>query len=151
MRHILILAGLLITTSALAQQINIHELVQNKGYVFQAQSMSPMRGGMRQLTYGYSVVVKTDTLISELPYMGRLTQPSYGADEGLRFESHAYEYSVKKRKKDGWDVKIKFTDNHQVREFSFTIFENGRADLRVNCLDRDPISYSGTIEVPKSK
>jgi hypothetical protein len=97
-------------------------------------------------------VVKTDTLISELPYMGRVTQPSaYGADDGLRFTSGSYEYTVKTRKKGGWDVKIKPKDSRVVREFVLTVFDNGRADLRVTCKDRDPVSYSGAIESPNNK
>src|SRR6187551_1854260 len=70
-------------------QSEVKELIEKKSYVFLAQTMSPMGGGMRQLTSTYTVKIMGDTLVCDLPYFGRVYQPTMNpADQGLTFTSY---------------------------------------------------------------
>src|SRR5205823_2822913 len=79
--------------------------VESKDFVFEAQSVSPMGGGMRQLTSSYDLIVSKDTIISNLPYFGRAyTAPVNPSEGGINFTSTNFEYTVKGKRKGGWDV-----------------------------------------------
>ncbi|MBC7827008.1 MAG: DUF4251 domain-containing protein, partial [Chitinophagaceae bacterium] len=122
--------------------------VEAKRFVFQAQSASPMRGGRRNLTPGYTLLVSNDTLVSDLPYFGRAYSAGYGTDGGIKFTSTKFESSVKSRKKEGWDLNIKPTDITNIEVLIITVHESGTASLQVKTRDRQPISFDGYIEEP---
>ena len=63
----------------------------------------------------------------------------------LNFTSVKFLYEVKERKKGGWDILIKPTDQKNVREMTLTIFENGNSSLYVISNNLDPISYNGIV------
>ncbi|HWA35342.1 MAG TPA: DUF4251 domain-containing protein [Cyclobacteriaceae bacterium] len=124
--------------------------VDNRSFTFVAQSASPQKGGMIRLTGStYTLKVKGDTLICDLPYYGRVYNPTYGGDAGLKFTSNKFNYKVTPRKKGGWNVKIGTSDLTTNRDLFLTIFENGNASLNVAANDRQSISYQGMVEVKK--
>lgn len=130
----------------------VKALIDEPRYVFKVQSVTPMKGGMRQLTPGYTLKVSKDTVSAELPYFGRLYQATPGSSEGgIKFTSTSFDYNTKPRKKGGWDIVIKPKDGGYVQEMYLTVFENGSASLDVNCRDRQPISYNGDVDTLKSK
>jgi len=124
--------------------------IEQKAFSFYAKSINPMKGGSRQLNPGYLVTVKGDSLISRLPYFGRVYQTSIGEDGGYNFESHDFSYQVKDRKKGGWNVTIKTRDQKNQRQLLFTVSPNGSTTLNVTSNDRESISYFGTIEVQEN-
>ena len=129
----------------------IKSSIETRSFVFQVQSVSPRRGGMIQQSPGYKVSINKDTLTSLLPYIGRAYQAGYGSsDAGLNFTSMDYEYKVEDRKKGGWNITIKVKDAKSARQLMFDVFENGKAYLSVNCVDRESISYNGYLEPRKS-
>lgn len=132
------------------QAAKISALVAEQQYTFFAQSASPTKGGLIQLNPGYTVVVKKDTVTSDLPYYGRAYQAGYGSnDGGIKFTSLSYDYKVTPRKKDGWNISIKPKDASNFRELLLTVYSDGSASLNVNCNDRQPISYRGYISDKK--
>ena len=127
-------------------------LVEAKRFVFQAQSASPMRGGRRNLTYGYTLLMSNDSLVSDLPYMGRAYSAGYGSnDGGIKFTSTKFESTVTPRKKEGWDINVKPADVSNIELLIITVHESGSATLQVKTRDRQPISFDGYIEEPKSR
>ncbi len=56
-------------------QGSVKEMVDSKRFVFQAQSMTPLKGSMRTLSPGYTMKVSPDTITSDLPYAGRAFRP----------------------------------------------------------------------------
>ena len=85
-------------------------------------------------------------MISNLPYYGRAYSASINPSEnGLNFTSTNFDYTVTPRKKGGWEVLIKPKDANDVREMTFTIFENGTASLYVTSNNRESISFNGYI------
>ncbi len=120
--------------------------VENRAYTFTAQTASPQGGGFIQLTPAYyTLKVKGDTLICDLPYYGRVYNASYGGDAGLKFTSVKYEYKVTPRKKGGWNIKIETKDLTTSRRLWITMFDNGSATVNFSSSDRQAISYQGSV------
>ncbi len=150
------LAALLLCVSAFPQskkekeaalQEATKQRIDAKRFLFQAQSATPMKGGYRQLTPGYTFLVSPDTLISDLPYYGRaFSAPMNVSETGMKFTSLDFEYTVKNRKKGGWELTIKPRDVRNSPQVYFSISPNGTASLRISSNDRESISYSGYIE-----
>jgi len=125
-------------------------LVDNKTFVFAAQSASPLRGRTVHLSPGYTIKVSGDSVVSDLPYYGRAhSAPMNSSDAGIKFTSSDFTYTVKDRKKNGWDVTIKAKDGTRSHQIYLTISSNGSASVRVVSSDRDSISYNGDIQKSK--
>ena len=141
---------LMVILSLAAYGQNVTALIESNNFVFQLQSVSPMKGGLLMQNPGYTVTIGKDSVDCNLPYFGRMYNPSYGStDSGLKFLSTQFEVKKDARKKGGWNINYKFADTKSVSKMLFTIFENGKASISVICKDRETISYSGFIEQRK--
>jgi hypothetical protein len=140
---------LIISHRALAQdstKTSTKDWVTEKNFVFRPQTALPTRGRAIQLTSYFDLKVSKDTMISNLPYYGRAYSASINPSEnGLNFTSTNFDYTVTPGKKGGWEVLIKPKDANDVREMTFTIFENGTASLYVTSNNRESISFNGYI------
>lgn len=131
----------------------IKELIGNRSYQFQAQTVFPMSGRTRQIAgEGYDVTVSKDTVNSYLPYFGRAyaapIDPSKG---GIQFISKDFEYTEAPGKKGGWDITIKPKDVRDVQQFFLSVSEDGYASLQVTSTNRQPISFNGIIAEKRSR
>jgi len=123
-------------------------MIDSQRFVFDAQSVSPMRGGYRNLTSAYDVTVSKDSLVSYLPFFGRSYDDNiaYGSTTPvLNFTSTRFTYAVSPYKKDGWNIVIKPSDHTDIAQYQFTVFDNGSASLTVDSNSRDAISFNGYI------
>jgi len=128
----------------------VKKLIEDKNWVFVAQSASPTGAPLRQLSYGFDLRLLGDSIVSYLPYFGRAyTAPIDPTDGGFNFTSTKFDYSIVDRKKGGWDIIIKPKDAKDVREFALTTFDNGNSTLRVTSNNRQPISFNGYIAARK--
>ena len=144
--YLLAVSVVTIATAQDEPKLNVQELLETKNFVFKAESVNPARGRYRQLTSEYDVVVTPDTITTFLPYFGRAySAPINPADGGIKISTHKFEYSVKKGRKDRWDVSVRPKDSQEVQDLFFTIFSNGRATLRVNSVNRETITFNGHI------
>ena len=124
----------------------IQQAVETKNFIFKAESVTPQRGKMRQLTPEYDVVLRPDTIISFLPYFGRaFTAPINPSEGGIKFTSTRFNYVVSQKKKGRWEITIRPKDVTDVRELYLTVFDNGRASLMVNSNNRETISFNGFV------
>jgi hypothetical protein len=134
------------------QKERVQKMILSKRFVFIAQSVSPTGGPTRQLTSTYTLKVLQDTVISDLPYFGRVYQPSIGSsDGGIKFISHGFEYTAEDRKRGGWDITIKTNDVRNSPRVYLTISGDGNTTTRVSSTDRQAISYYGHIESPNKR
>lgn len=125
----------------------IQKKLESKNFVFVAQSVTPPRGTVRQLTSTYDVRVSNDSVICDLPYFGRaFTAPIDPAAAGIKFTSTSYDYTITPRKKGGWDVLIKPKDVRDVQQLFLNVFSNGSASLQAISNSKQPISYSGIVK-----
>ena len=126
---------------------HIQAAIDSGKFVFKAQSATPSKGGVIQLTSGYQLAVSPEEIIGELPYFGRAFSGGYsGSDGGMKFTSKEFDYSVKPKKKGGWDITIIPADVNQIVKIFLSVTGSGYATLRITSTDRDAISYSGVIE-----
>jgi hypothetical protein len=127
-------------------EASVKSLIESKRFVFKVQTIMPLSGTVRQSLNEYDIRLYGDSLISQLPYFGRaFTAPMPGERGGFYFTSTDFDYSVKERKKGGWEILLKPKDVRDVREYFISVSEKGYANLRVASNNRQPISYSGII------
>lgn len=104
------------------KKIAFKNMIDSQHFVFEAQSVSPLRGNFRNLTSSYDVTVTKDTLLSYLPYFGRAYHPQYNPTKlSLDFTSTSFSYLVSPHKKNGWDIIIKPKDNSDIQQY-FLLF-----------------------------
>ncbi len=129
-----------------SEESSIKNSIENKQFVFEAQTAIPSSGISRQLTSLYDLKVSKNSVVSSLPFFGRAYSLPYGSTEGgFNFTSNKFDYSVVSRKKGGWDISIKPKDIQDFREFSLSISENGFGTLQALSNNRQPISFTGRI------
>lgn len=127
----------------------IIQAINNNRWTFTANSASPSYGRTRNLTGGFFITLQNDTLISALPYYGRLNSAA-GALEGnpLDFKSTSFTLTKDDKKGDGWTVTISRPDK-EVQSMIFTLYDNGSAHLNVIMTNRTGISFSGRVAPAK--
>lgn len=134
------------TTAHSSEKGRVSAAVTAKNYVFNAQTATPMSGRVIQLTYGYDVKLRNDTLKVYLPYFGRaFSAPLDPSKGGIQFTSTRFTYAATPRRKGGWDIKIAPSDAGDVRSLAFTVSENGYTTLQVISNNRQPISFYGVV------
>jgi hypothetical protein len=146
----LILTVLLVTgfiNGLQAQSTDVDQAVKDKRFTISVQSMSPRRGGFRHLTSLYTFSVTPDTVVTDLPYAGRAYQASMGtSDTGIKFLSRDFEYEAKPGKKGAWEIALKPKDVKNYPLLNLTIQSSGSASIRISPVDREFISYTGTLK-----
>jgi hypothetical protein len=127
-------------------EISIQRMIEERKFVFVANTAVPLRGIIQQLNYPYDLRLSGDSVIAELPYFGRaFVAPMDPTAGGIRFISTNNEYTVQQRKKGGWDISVKPSGRTDVRQMNLTVFVNGQANLRITNNNRDPITFHGYI------
>ena len=110
------------------------------------QMMYPPRGAARNVSHGYSLEVKNDSLISYLPYFGRAYDVPYGGGKALNFAARISSYQEYAGKRGQRKIEIG-TENEEDRYvYSLEVFENGNASIDVMAQKRERISFSGRME-----
>ncbi len=129
-----------------AKKMAFKNMVDSQHFVFEAQTVTPLRGNFRNLTSLYDVKVTKDSLISYLPYFGHAySVPINQTKSSLDFISTNFSYSVSPYKNDRWYITIKPKDKAQIQQYFFTVFNNGKATLSVISTSKDQISFNGFI------
>ena len=120
--------------------------VADQHYKIDVQSMSPSRGGHRQVSYGFFLEVKGDTLVSYLPYFGRAYSVPYGGSgKGLNFTEHIKEYSSEQTKKGQTLIRMRVENEEDNYLFTIYIYDSGQATINLRARERESISYSGEL------
>jgi hypothetical protein len=129
---------------------SVQSAIESRRFAFRVQSVIPTGGAIRQDNWvGYGIRVAGDSLVADLPYFGRAFSAPFGNDGGIRFTSTAFRYTVKNRRKGGWEITMLPKDVTDLRQFVLTVSEEGNATLRALSNNRQPISYNGNVAVLK--
>lgn len=135
-----------VSGTVLSQSSDIEEAVKAKSFTIRVESMSPRRGGFRQLTTLYTFIVRPDTVTADLPYVGRAYQAPMGtSDSGVKFLSRDFEYKAEPRKKGSWEITLRLKDETNYPLINITLQPNGSASIRISPVDREFISYMGRV------
>ena len=128
------------------KQVAVLGAIATKRWHIDITSMNTLRYGSRAVTSDFYLELRGDTLRSYLPYLGDAHMPTMSPSIGLNFEEPVLTYKESKPKKYTQidiDVRTREDSYHYVIE----IYDNGQAYIRVRSMNRDPISFDGTLEI----
>ncbi len=118
----------------------------DRHYQIDVRMMHPMRGKSKMLSYGYSVEVKGDTLVSYLPYFGRAYNVPYGGGKALNFTAPIRGYREGRLKKGLTRIEIATQNEEDQYLYTLDIFDNGRATIDVVARERENIRFDGEMK-----
>ncbi len=132
---------------------NMQTLLQSKNYTFTAQYAQPLSGKQISLTTFYTVTIRHDSLICDLPYYGvAYIAPMDPSKNDLHFTSTHYDYNVQPAKRGRFVVTIKINDRTAVQQMYLSVSKKGFASLQVTPTNKQAISYYGKVdEIMKAK
>jgi Domain of unknown function (DUF4251) len=130
-----------------AKAAELKKNIEAKTYTFVADQMLPQGGGTHLLTSEYDLRIIGDSVISFLPYFGRAYfGVGYNDDNGIKFTSTKFDYSLKEQKKGGWQIKITPHDAKNIQYLILNVSTSGYASLSVTSVNRDYISFYGYVK-----
>lgn len=149
------------TSQTYVDQTTLSNMVSSNEFTFMARRANPTNfdvinvmnslpnnnsARMLDLDYGYTVVLKNKELEVDLPYFGRLFNPSYDTSKNsYKFTSKDFTINKVQNKKGNWVYSITTKDVSNVRLIYIEIFKNGGAYVSIDSNDRQAISYDGYI------
>ncbi|MDD4631183.1 MAG: DUF4251 domain-containing protein [Proteiniphilum sp.] len=137
-------------TAAEKEQLaaEIRQAVEMSEFIFEATYAYPTGFRSVYLSPHYSVKVSPDTVKAYLPYYGRAYRaPMDPREGGFNFTSTNFKIvPFPGNRKDNWIMEVTFFDLDRPVTFRFDLWENGTARLDVNDMNRQTISFQGTIE-----
>ena len=130
------------------RQVAVLGAIADKRWHIDINSMTTMRYGSSTVTPDFFLELRGDTLRSYLPYLGDAHMPTMSPSIGLNFEEPMLSYKESKPKSNKYtqidiDVKTREESYHYVIE----LYDNGQAYIRVRSVNRDPISFDGTMDI----
>lgn len=128
-------------------QAAVNELMGGRHWRIRITTMHSARYGVRRMSDGYCLEVKGDTLVSYLPYVGRVYHSGFYSSNGLDFEAPIRSYRVS-RPKDKFfraEVQVKLLD--EVFDYVVDVYDSGQAQIRVRSLGREAVSFDGDCEL----
>ena len=121
--------------------------LEARDYKIAVNRMYPMKGSSRSVSYGFSVEVRNDSLISYLPYFGGAYNVPYGGGKGLNFSERIGSYRESQKNNGERQIEINVTNEEDTYIYLIKVFSNGNSSIDVTSRQRDHISYSGELEV----
>ena len=109
--------------------------------------MNTMRYGSRTMSPDFYLELRGDVLHSYLPYLGQAqVSPTLSPSIGLNFEEPVLSYKTstpKSKKYTQIDIDVKTREDNY--HYVIQLYDSGEATIRVRSLNRDPISFDGTL------
>jgi hypothetical protein len=131
---------------AAAQAARVKTALAKRDFKINIDRMFSSMGGSKNVSYGYQVAVRNDSLISHLPYLGRAYNIPYGGGKGLNFSERISKYQESKVKNDQWVIDIELQNEEDTYIYTIRVFDNGNSSIDVVSRQRQRISYSGNME-----
>ena len=129
------------------KQMAVLDAISDKRWHIDITSMNTMRYGSRSVTPDFFLELRGDTLRSYLPYLGQAqVSPSLSPTMGLNFEERVRQYQESRPKGKYTQIDIDVKTKEDTYHYVIDIYDSGDAYIRVRSLNRDPISFDGTLE-----
>ena len=130
---------------AAEQAAKVNKALKERKYKIDVERMYSIRGGSKTLSYGYSVEVRNDSLISYLPYFGRAYSVPYGGGKGLTFSERIGSYQEYQKGNGLRHIEIGLRNDEDTYLYTIEVYENGSSSISVQSRQRENISYSGEM------
>lgn len=131
---------------AAEQAAKVKAGLAEKRFSINVDRMYPMKGGSKNVSFGYGVEVRNDSLISYLPYFGRAYDIPYGGGKGLNFSEHIGSYHDTQAKNGQRIIDIEVTNTEDTYFYSIKVYDNGSSTIDVQSRNLEHISYSGMMD-----
>lgn len=135
------------STSKVSQTQRVQEItekVNSKNFTFVPTSVNKP---MVRINASYSFTLRNDSVISHLPFFGRVFVAPYPSDDpGFNFISAKFIDEVVNKKKGGWDIEITTQDTQRPLTIYLSIGETGYSTLSISDPNRESISFFGNIQ-----
>ena len=132
---------------AAEQKKKVATALMKRNYKIAVDRMYSMRGVSKSVSYGYSVEVRNDSLISYLPYFGRAYSVPYGGGKGLNFAERIGSYKEFQEKSGKRHIEIGLKNEEDTYLYTIVVFDNGKSSIDVQSRQRERISFSGDMIV----
>lgn len=130
----------------------VEDSVEARSFRLDLSFVYPQRFQPRSLAYGYDLVVRGDSIASNLPYYGRAyrTDITRNHVSPLCFKSKISLWQVTRTQK---HTGIRFVTrvNFEQLRYDITLYPDGSANLSVTSTDREPISFDGEMYLSPSE
>ena len=130
---------------AALQAARVKTALAKKHYKIDVDRMYPMSGAAKHLTFGYSVEVRNDSLISYLPYFGRAFSVPYGGGKALNFSESINNYQESEKSNGQRQIEIGVRNEEDTYTYYIDVFDNGSSSIAIQAREREPISFSGMM------
>lgn len=127
----------------------VSKALADKHFMVNIDHMYPMRGPSRTLNGVYSLQVEGDTITSYLPYFGRAYSIPYNGGMGLNFNAKILSYDLNTDDKGIIHVKMQINNSEDTYKYALDVYDNGQTTLNVYSQMREPISFSGQMDMGK--
>ena len=125
----------------------IKKVISKGDFVFNATSLTALKGFSKQLTTHYTVSFSDSLIKAYLPYFGEATFIVYGINGGVEFDMKPAEYTVEfNDKKLLVEVKFVIKERFDTYKGFLTVGGSGYSSLHINSNNRTPINYYGYVE-----
>ena len=130
------------------KQVAVLGAIADKRWHIDITSMNTLRYGSRMVTSDFYLELRGDTLRSYLPYLGDVQMPTMSPSIGLNFDEPVLSYKESKPKSNKYtqiDIDVRTREGSYL--YVIEIYDNGQTYIRVRSMNRDHISFDGTLEI----
>lgn len=126
---------------------SVVEAVTNRHLHIGIRSMNTLRYGARTVASDFFLELRGDTLRSYLPYLGQAHQAPFTSPSiGLNFEAPILHYTQNQPKENLFRLEMDVKTQEDALHYILEVFDTGDAYISVRSQNRDPISFSGSVE-----
>ena len=126
---------------------SVVEAVTNRHLHIGIRSMNTLRYGARTVASDFFLELRGDTLRSYLPYLGQAHQAPFTSPSiGLNFEAPILHYTQNQPKENLFRLEMDVKTQEDALHYILEVFDTGDAYINVRSQNRDPISFSGSVE-----
>ncbi|HRG13237.1 MAG TPA: DUF4251 domain-containing protein, partial [Macellibacteroides fermentans] len=102
-------------------------------------------------TSNYSLTVRNDSVFSYLPYFGQAYSLPYGGGVGMTFDAPLTEYNQRYDKKNNAEITFRTRSADDTHTFRIQIYPNASATIQVTSINRQGITYYGTVDLKEGE
>lgn len=125
----------------------VQTALNQKAFTIHVEQMYPQSGRARTLSSYFSLEIRNDTVFSNLPYFGEAYSAVLGSSKGLVFDATLSYLEITPEKKGKTKVRFTTRNEEDVYTYTITLWENGSANIYVQPMRRQSISYIGHLEL----
>lgn len=126
----------------------VEKTLASGDYTIRMTSATPSGGRMINFNDNYTITVRNDSAISYLPYYGRSYRAPMSPDEsGIKFKEPIKNYTLTTSRKGMFIVKMEINNQYDTYTINMDISPTGNTSVRINSINKTPISFYGDLEL----